>query len=153
VIVPLFAVLSIVWATLIVAAPALPVPLAGALYLFGSAICHQIPERSFHVDGAQLPVCARCLGIYLGAVLAFAVARRGTPERGRQVLVAGAIPTMVTVALEWMGLWSPANTVRAAAGVPIGAAVALVVTGAVATVHYGQCARPRPIESTPRTHI
>ena len=24
--------------------------------------CHQLPERSFHVRGQAMPVCARCLG-------------------------------------------------------------------------------------------
>src|SRR4029450_149706 len=27
----------------------------------------QRPERSFHLFGVQMPVCARCLGIYAGA--------------------------------------------------------------------------------------
>ncbi len=28
--------------------------------------CHQIPERSFFLLGYQLPLCARCTGIFLG---------------------------------------------------------------------------------------
>lgn len=35
----------------------------------GYAVCHQLDERSFHVDGHRLPLCARCSGMYLGAVL------------------------------------------------------------------------------------
>jgi hypothetical protein len=35
----------------------------------GYAICHQIPERSFFMDGQQLPLCARCTGTFLGAML------------------------------------------------------------------------------------
>ena len=149
----LLTVLSAVWASLVVAAPALPIPLAGVLYLFGSTICHQIPERSFHVDGAQLPVCARCLGIYLGGVLGFASGVAGIRARDRRLLIAGAVPTMLTVALEWMGLWFPSNAVRAAAAVPLGAAVTLVVSGAVATLHYDRCAPRRPTTSNLRTHI
>jgi len=42
-------------------------PLAtGGLYYFFSRVCHQVPDRSFHWAGAQLAVCHRCLGIYLG---------------------------------------------------------------------------------------
>jgi uncharacterized membrane protein len=33
----------------------------------GYAYCHRIPERSFHVGSFQLPLCARCSGMYLGA--------------------------------------------------------------------------------------
>lgn len=28
--------------------------------------CHQKPERSFFIKGYQFPVCARCLGVWLG---------------------------------------------------------------------------------------
>ena len=34
----------------------------------GFGICHQMPERSFFIDGHQLPLCARCTGMYLGLV-------------------------------------------------------------------------------------
>ena len=32
--------------------------------------CHQRPERSFHIWGKQLPLCARCTGIVLGQLAA-----------------------------------------------------------------------------------
>jgi len=35
--------------------------------------CHQLPERSFFIHGYQFPLCARCTGIYLGHIIAFAV--------------------------------------------------------------------------------
>lgn len=38
-------------------------------HAIGYAVCHQIPARSFHLDGQPLPLCARCTGIYLGALL------------------------------------------------------------------------------------
>ena len=38
-------------------------------YLAFSPFCHQISERSFHLFGVQLAVCARCTGIYLGLPL------------------------------------------------------------------------------------
>ena len=41
------------------------------LYQIASAICHQLPERSFFVYNQQLPLCARCAGIYLGMFIAF----------------------------------------------------------------------------------
>lgn len=28
--------------------------------------CHQMPERSFFIRGRQLPICARCTGVFLG---------------------------------------------------------------------------------------
>ena len=32
--------------------------------------CHQMPERSFFINGYQFPVCARCTGVYIGALFA-----------------------------------------------------------------------------------
>ncbi len=43
-------------------------------YAIGSLICHQRPERSFHLAGVQLPVCARCLGVYAGVALTSLIA-------------------------------------------------------------------------------
>jgi len=135
------------WLALIVFAPLLPVPLAAAAYLAGSLVCHQLPERSFHLGAAQLPVCARCLGIYAGflACLLITFRIRGS----RLAIIAGAVPTAVTVAFEWLGLWEPSNPARALAGVPLGAVVAFVVIDAVAKLHYEPCAPQRPIAPRP----
>ena len=38
-----------------------------SVYGLGSLLCHQLPERSYHLWAAQMPVCARCAGIYFGA--------------------------------------------------------------------------------------
>lgn len=37
-----------------------------------SSVCHQIPERSFHIAETSLAVCHRCTGIYAGIPLAMA---------------------------------------------------------------------------------
>ena len=155
------------WLALLVFAPLLPVPVAAVTYLFGSLICHQLPDRSFHLDGAQLPVCARCLGIYAGTALMTLSRLAGSPPRTlarwgaipesdpstrrlrgltpRAMLIAGAAPTIVTVVLEMLGVWSASNVLRAVAGLALGSAVAFVVTGAAATLHYERCVPPRPI--------
>ncbi len=38
---------------------------AGLMQAF-HAVCHQLPDRSFHLGGAPLAVCHRCTGIYAG---------------------------------------------------------------------------------------
>ncbi len=37
----------------------------------GQAACHQIPTRSFHVNGEQLSVCGRCAGLYYGFIAGY----------------------------------------------------------------------------------
>ena len=45
-----------------------PPGLLGKLDAIAYAVCHRIAERSFHIGSIQLPLCARCTGMYLGAV-------------------------------------------------------------------------------------
>lgn len=55
---------------------------------FGHGLCHQMPGHSYTIGGVQLPLCARCSGIYLGALLAvvwYIVRGKGT---------SGTLPTM-----------------------------------------------------------
>ena len=45
-----------------------PPGLFGKADAIGYSVCHRISERSFHIGSFQLPLCARCSGMYLGAV-------------------------------------------------------------------------------------
>ncbi len=38
----------------------------------GYAVCHRIPARSFFAYGRQLPLCARCTGLYVGVLTGLA---------------------------------------------------------------------------------
>lgn len=139
---------ALLWAVLVLAAPSLgsrphavPAHVAAATYLVGSAVCHQRPERSFHVGGLRLPVCGRCTGLYLSGaagVLAGLAWAAGSRRRGRRRpagdwrpwLLAAAVPTGVTLLAEWAGWWVPSNAARALAAVPLGAvAGGLVAVG------------------------
>jgi uncharacterized membrane protein len=37
----------------------------------GYAVCHRLTDRSLAINGRQLPLCARCTGMYLGFMLTF----------------------------------------------------------------------------------
>ena len=124
--------------------------LALATYTVGSVICHQLPERSFHLWAARMPVCARCTGIYFGAaataiVTAFrttkvvrrycAAVMQGFGDSGvaegvspaKIALIIAVMPSITTLAYEWTTGQTPSNWIRAAAGAPIGGVVALIV--------------------------
>lgn len=127
---------SLLWMALLVAAPfALHAGeqwstlAAASTYSIGARVCHQRPERSFHIAGRQLPVCARCFGLYasgtFGAVMALGWTRRGAlgdARVARMVFGVAALPTLASVALEWAGLWYPGNLTRAIAAAPLGIA-------------------------------
>ena len=153
---PLVALAAAGWVALLMSAPILPGSISAVLYGLGSFICHQIPERSFHIAGFQLPVCARCLGLYAGG--ACGIACRGWLVEAVRALAApttrwlagvAAMPTAFTLLLEWAGVWDPSNVTRAIAGVPLGAVAGLVVMSALPTLHYGECVPPRPTVSKP----
>ena len=46
-----------------------PAGVFGKADAIGYSVCHQIEERSFTLNGRQFPLCARCSGMFLGAVL------------------------------------------------------------------------------------
>jgi len=105
--------------------------LAVGVYAAGSIVCHQLPGRSFHLWGVQLPVCARCTGIYLGgAVAAMTTLDSRAQPNARRILLVAALPTAATLIYEWTTAQTPANAIRALAGLPLGAAVAWVVMSA-----------------------
>ena len=97
-----------------------PYSFAFTVYGLGAWICHQRPDRSFHLWTMQMPVCARCTGIYVGAAIATLTTY---VARGRALLVAAALPTVLTLAFEWATGIAPSNVLRALAGVPLGAAL------------------------------
>jgi uncharacterized membrane protein len=105
-----------------------------AVYGVGSLVCHQLPQRSFRLFSAQMPVCARCTGIYVGAAVAAVVSAfghgRAVPDHrwdSRLVLSVAALPCAITLVAEWTTGVMPSNLVRAAAGLPLGAGVAWLV--------------------------
>ena len=104
--------------------------LALGVYGIGHVVCHQIPQRSFHLWMTSLPVCARCTGIYIGAAVT-AIALRGRFVAPRWnpkiVLLAAFVPTAATLVFEWTTGVMPSHWIRAAAGLPLGVAVAWAI--------------------------
>jgi uncharacterized membrane protein len=60
-----------------------PDGLLGKADAIGYAVCHRIDLRSFHMGVRALPLCARCTGMHLGAMLALLyLAARGRGKAG-----------------------------------------------------------------------
>jgi uncharacterized membrane protein len=132
---------AIVWAAALpaatlVAAQVQPRTLASlfavSVYFVGSAVCHQLEARSFHLWAHQMPVCARCTGIYAGAalaVLAGGVRRRRSPVavNPRWLVGLALMPAAASLIYEWGTGVAPSNLARAATGFVAGATVAWLV--------------------------
>ena len=109
------------------------------VYALGGFICHQLPERSFHPWTAQMPVCARCAGIYFGAMVGAAASLVRTAKGVRHItpdVVHGASVAAGTVeVVQGFGAARrAARTAQPAAYVRI--ALALAVTPSLATLLY-----------------
>lgn len=124
------------WVGLIVAAP---LALASGhafsalvIYRAFSYLCHQISERSFHVEGHPFAVCARCMGLYAGFAfgaliypLARSLRRLETPNRWW--LLVAAMPTLIDWAVGALGIWENTHLSRSVTGAFLGAVCAFYV--------------------------
>ena len=89
-------------------------------------VCHQRPERSFWVFGGSVAVCARCLGIYVGA--AFGLLFRTMRTIALRLLLAAAALNLLDAASElagWHGNWLG---VRFALGLLLGVTGAMLIS-------------------------
>lgn len=134
-------ILSIAWLLLLASALANRIvdaaaPWSAAVYLAASQICHQRPDRSFHTAGVAWPVCGRCAGLYLSAPLgAWWAWRRSGRSRptidAPRLLAWAAVPTALTLGVEWAGVSDPGSMGRFLAAWPLGGALGFVLVQVV----------------------
>lgn len=118
-----------------------PSGLLGKADAIGFALCHRIDHRTFHIGDRQLPLCARCMGMYLGAMLGLAYQAYFSPKRSSNA------PWRVFIVLGLLGLiwaadglnsyvslfpkapivYTPNNTFRLLTGTGMGIALSVVL--------------------------
>ena len=107
------------------------------IYKAFSFVCHQIPERSFHLAGHQFAVCSRCAGLYSGfavAALVYPLTRplEHTDTPRRLWLILSAIPLAIDFALGYFSIWPNTHLSRFSTGALLGAvAVFYVMPGLI----------------------
>jgi uncharacterized membrane protein len=125
---------------------AAPAGLLGKADAIGYAVCHRIDLRSFHLGDRQLPLCARCTGTFLGAIvgavlLAMFGRGRSAAWPSNRILAVLAV-TVVAWGLDGANsyallfprlphIYPPQNWLRLTTGIFLGMAVALVFLPAV----------------------
>ncbi len=75
-----------------------PPGILGKADAVGYAVCHRIDARSFHIGNRQMPLCVRCTGMYLGAMLGLTYQGILAPRRGRLLSWKAWIPLGLLVA-------------------------------------------------------
>jgi uncharacterized membrane protein len=95
-------------------------------------VCHQRPERSFWIFGAPVAVCARCLGIYVGAAIGLLM--RAPRSIAMRLLIAAAVINALDAVAEVVGLHGNWMAVRFALGLLLGAAGTLLILSSMPRV-------------------
>jgi uncharacterized membrane protein len=128
---------------------------------FGHGLCHQIPGHSFIIGGVQLPLCARCTGIYLGIVLSilyYIVRGRGRAAGFPPLpIFLGMLASFVFMGIDGVNsyvnlmtntmganlgfgpLYEPQNLLRISTGILVGATIGTML---VPVVNYTVWANP-----------
>jgi len=88
-------------------------------------VCHQRPERSFVLFGSCVAVCARCLGIYLGAAMGLLL--RVSRQVAWQCLLAAVAINGLDGLAESSGMHENWVSTRFVLGIALGAGAAMLV--------------------------
>lgn len=108
----------------------------------GYAICHRLPHHSLVIGGRQLPLCARCTGIYLGVTASLItmtwLGRRRCAELPRPGLLAALLVFIAVMGVDGLNsyltlypgmphLYEPQNWLRLLTGMLHGIALAALI--------------------------
>ena len=120
-----------------------PPGLFGKADAIGYAVCHRIDARSFHIGDRQIPLCARCSGMYLGAMLGLLyMSLRGWKRGGIPPKRVLAVLSVLVIAFAVDGLnsylhlpffpgapslYEPSNTTRLLTGTGMGLVIAALI--------------------------
>jgi uncharacterized membrane protein len=113
--------------------------LSSPLYTFFGFICHQLPARSFYIEGEPFGVCSRCFGVYFGLFAGVAIYPlwRSIDEiepLPRFWLFASLIPMAVDWSLTFFGVWENTLLSRFITGLILGIACSTYIVPAVVEI-------------------
>lgn len=106
--------------------------LAQGIYGAFATLCHQLPDRSYFIDGHKFAVCTRCTGLYAGfafTLLLFPLigSLKRTTMPPRSWLFLAAIPLVIDFSVTFFGFWDNTHTSRMLTGALLGGATVFYV--------------------------
>ncbi len=112
----------------------------GKLRALGYAVCHQLEARSFCIHGLCSPLCARCTGMYVGAVLSLVYqAFQGRKAKSPPVWVivvlvllfgwfgVDGLNSFLHFFPNFSGIYEPTNLLRLITGMGVGLGIGTVL--------------------------
>ncbi len=101
-------------------------PVFHAVYISGDYMCHQHADRSFFINGNQMPYCARCTGIFLGLAFGLFIAAYFRVRTGVMLYFLILIPMVVDGMVQLVTPYESTNLIRIVTGMLVGTFSALV---------------------------
>jgi uncharacterized membrane protein len=100
---------------------------AQAVYTMGDIECHQIAERSYYLNGNELPICSRDVGLSIGLLAGMVVGLLYVRRINPFLLAVGILPILLDGGLQTVSSYQSNNTLRILTGIVAGVAVALLL--------------------------
>jgi len=94
-----------------------------SVYRCGDRLCHQKAERSFFLNGNQMPFCSRCTAIWIGLTIGLFlmfIFKIALNEKFLILLIIAVIPVGIDGLGQLFGLWESTNIIRVITGLLIG---------------------------------
>jgi uncharacterized membrane protein len=106
-------------------------PVARAVYVLGDIECHQLAERSYFINGNQMPFCSRDVGIFAGVAAGFGLATFFAVNINPVLLMLGLVPMGVDGGVQLVTAYESTNPLRLGTGLLAGASLALIIAAFV----------------------
>ncbi len=123
-------------------------PLPHAFYWMGDAECHQLANRSYFLNGNQMPFCARDVGLFLGLVLGFLFATFVRWKIHPVLVLLGLVPIAIDGGLQIVSSYESTNLLRLATGTLAGLVLALLFAHFLFVIEK-DAAKPKPTPAEP----
>ncbi len=89
------------------------------IYTAGDRLCHQQAERTFFLNGNEMPFCARCTAIWLGLAIGLGIMTLYIMQLNEKflfVLIIGIAPMGIDGVGQLLGFWESTNIIRFISG-------------------------------------
>jgi uncharacterized membrane protein len=114
-----------------------------AVYWIGDGECHQIAERSYFINGNQMPFCARDLGLFVGLAFGFGIVTFYRYKVHPLYVLLGLVPLAIDGGLQLVTDYESNNPLRLGTGIVAGLSLSLLLAHFLLAL---QEERKRPVE-------
>jgi len=103
------------------------------IYKVGDILCHQKVERSYFINGNQMPFCSRCTGIFLGLALGMLISiifynKIVFSDKIVIFILLLILPLVIDGTMQLFGVWESKNIIRIVTGILTGIAGSIAIS-------------------------